>query len=159
MTEHYIKLGYCKKRLCLGSALFPYSVSSSPLEVTLVLHRVFIRPLPVPREVNTRTGLLLPVHTREKQAKTDSRYKMDITEVSTSQDGKGKKGKKAKKKSAEVDGEGSAGEEKKMVKSELAVAFPPAFSVSEIKNKQRRHFMFMKLKQEKRKVPILGHGW
>lgn len=91
---------------------------------------------------------------------------MDITEVSTSQDGKGKKGKKArkkgkkaKKKSAEVDGEGSAGEEKKMVKSELAVAFPPAFSVSEIKNKQRRHFMFMKLKQEKRKVPILGHGW
>uniref|UniRef100_A0AAX7VMZ0 Ribosome production factor 1 n=1 Tax=Astatotilapia calliptera TaxID=8154 RepID=A0AAX7VMZ0_ASTCA len=55
------------------------------------------------------------------------------------------------KKSAEVDGEGSAGEEKKMVKSELAVAFPPAFSVSEIKNKQRRHFMFMKLKQEKRK--------
>lgn len=24
MTEHYIKLGYCKKRLCLGSALFPY---------------------------------------------------------------------------------------------------------------------------------------
>lgn len=85
---------------------------------------------------------------------------MDITEVSTSQDGKGKKGKKAKKKSAEVDGEGSAGEEeKKMVKSELAVAFPPTFSVSEIKNKQRRHFMFMKLKQEKRKVPILGHGW
>lgn len=84
---------------------------------------------------------------------------MDITEVSTSQDGKGKKGKKAKKKSAEVDGEGSAGEEKKMVKSELAVAFPPAFSVSEIKNKQRRHFMFMKVKQEKRKVPILGHGW
>uniref|UniRef100_A0A3Q4HSW7 Ribosome production factor 1 n=1 Tax=Neolamprologus brichardi TaxID=32507 RepID=A0A3Q4HSW7_NEOBR len=81
---------------------------------------------------------------------------MDITEVSTSQDGKGKKGKKAKKKSAEVDGEGGAGEEKKMVKSELAVAFPPAFSVSEIKNKQRRHFMFMKLKQEKRKVPILG---
>lgn len=159
MTEHYIKLGYCKKRLCLGSALFPYSVSSSPLEVTLVLHRVFIRPLPVPPEVNMRTGLLLPVHTREKQAKTDSRYKMDITEVSTSQDGKGKKGKKAKKKSAEVDGEGSAGEEKKMVKSELAVAFPPAFSVSEIKNKQRRHFMFMKLKQEKRKVPILGHGW
>lgn len=31
-------------------------------------------------------------------------------------------------------------------------AFPPTFSVSEIKNKQRRHVMFMKLKQEKRKV-------
>ncbi|KAJ8016021.1 hypothetical protein DPEC_G00002810 [Dallia pectoralis] len=30
-------------------------------------------------------------------------------------------------------------------------AFPPQFSVSEIKNKQRRHLMFMKLKLEKRK--------
>uniref|UniRef100_A0A8C7T6N8 Ribosome production factor 1 n=1 Tax=Oncorhynchus mykiss TaxID=8022 RepID=A0A8C7T6N8_ONCMY len=30
-------------------------------------------------------------------------------------------------------------------------SFPPTFSVSEIKNKQRRHLMFMKLKQEKRK--------
>uniref|UniRef100_A0AAY4DZZ2 Ribosome production factor 1 n=1 Tax=Denticeps clupeoides TaxID=299321 RepID=A0AAY4DZZ2_9TELE len=34
---------------------------------------------------------------------------------------------------------------------EEEAAFPPNFSVSEIKNKQRRHFMFMKLKQEKRK--------
>ncbi|KAL4634917.1 ribosome production factor 1 [Arapaima gigas] len=32
--------------------------------------------------------------------------------------------------------------------------FPPTFSVSEIKNKQRRHFMFMKLKQEKRKEKL-----
>uniref|UniRef100_A0A673YVW8 Ribosome production factor 1 n=1 Tax=Salmo trutta TaxID=8032 RepID=A0A673YVW8_SALTR len=32
------------------------------------------------------------------------------------------------------------------------LSFPPTFSVSEIKNKQRRHLMFMKLKQEKRKV-------
>lgn len=32
--------------------------------------------------------------------------------------------------------------------------FPPTFSISEIKNKQRRHFMFMKLKQEKRKEKI-----
>uniref|UniRef100_A0A8D0AQE0 Ribosome production factor 1 n=1 Tax=Sander lucioperca TaxID=283035 RepID=A0A8D0AQE0_SANLU len=40
--------------------------------------------------------------------------------------------------------------EEKMEKSEPA--FPPTFSVSEIKNKQRRHLMFMKLKQEKRKV-------
>ncbi|KAG2461599.1 RPF1 factor, partial [Polypterus senegalus] len=29
--------------------------------------------------------------------------------------------------------------------------FPPTFSVSDIKNKQRRHFMFMKLKQQKKK--------
>lgn len=34
-------------------------------------------------------------------------------------------------------------------------AFPPTFSVSEIKNKQRRHLMFMKLKQEKRKQKML----
>ncbi|XP_020348267.1 ribosome production factor 1 [Oncorhynchus nerka] len=33
-------------------------------------------------------------------------------------------------------------------------SFPPTFSVSEIKNKQRRHLMFMKLKQEKRKQKV-----
>uniref|UniRef100_A0AAY4DZY7 Ribosome production factor 1 n=1 Tax=Denticeps clupeoides TaxID=299321 RepID=A0AAY4DZY7_9TELE len=38
---------------------------------------------------------------------------------------------------------------------EEEAAFPPNFSVSEIKNKQRRHFMFMKLKQEKRKVAVV----
>ncbi|XP_023675704.1 ribosome production factor 1 [Paramormyrops kingsleyae] len=32
--------------------------------------------------------------------------------------------------------------------------FPPTFSVSEIKNKQRRHIMFMKFKQEKRKAKM-----
>lgn len=35
-----------------------------------------------------------------------------------------------------------------------STAFPPTFSVSEIKNKQRRHLMFMKLKQEKRKLRL-----
>lgn len=82
---------------------------------------------------------------------------MDIIEVPVSQTdskGKKKKNKKAKKKSVE-NAEGSSVEKKeeKMEKSEAAeAAFPPTFSVSEIKNKQRRHLMFMKLKQEKRKV-------
>lgn len=31
-------------------------------------------------------------------------------------------------------------------------SLPPTFSLKEIKNKQRRHLMFMKLKQEKRQV-------
>lgn len=84
-------------------------------------------------------------------------HKMDIIEVPVSQTdskGKKKKNKKAKKKSVE-NAEGSSVEKKeeKMEKSEGAeAAFPPTFSVSEIKNKQRRHLMFMKLKQEKRKV-------
>ncbi|KAA8589547.1 hypothetical protein FQN60_012912 [Etheostoma spectabile] len=80
---------------------------------------------------------------------------MDITEIPVSQDnqGKKKKNKKAKKKSGSQEGNGESGgvetKEEKMEKSEPA--FPPTFSVSEIKNKQRRHLMFMKLKQEKRK--------
>nr|AAH77638.1 MGC86358 protein [Xenopus laevis] len=32
--------------------------------------------------------------------------------------------------------------------------FPPTFSLAEIKNKQRRQFMFMRLKQEKRKEKL-----
>lgn len=81
---------------------------------------------------------------------------MDITEVPLTQDTKGKK-KKSKNKGASNEGneEGGGTEKKveKMEKSEpAATAFPPSFSVSEIKNKQRRHLMFMKLKQEKRKV-------
>ncbi|KAM5148433.1 ribosome production factor 1 [Mantella aurantiaca] len=37
---------------------------------------------------------------------------------------------------------------------EASSSFPPSFSLSEIKNKQRRHFMFLKMKQEKRKEKI-----
>lgn len=33
-----------------------------------------------------------------------------------------------------------------------ASAFPPGFSISEIKNKQRRHLMFTRWKQQQRKV-------
>ncbi|XP_023152573.2 ribosome production factor 1 [Amphiprion ocellaris] len=81
---------------------------------------------------------------------------MDITEVPVSRDsaGKSKKNKKQKKKkSAEGAVEGKETEEKKTEKKmeKMEASFPPTFSVSEIKNKQRRHLMFMKLKQEKRK--------
>lgn len=79
---------------------------------------------------------------------------MDFTEVSSSRVTDFKK-KKTKKKnfSEETTGENCEVKQEEMEKSEAAaVAFPPTFSVSEIKNKQRRHLMFMKLKQEKRKV-------
>lgn len=84
---------------------------------------------------------------------------MDITEVPVSQGSKSKKkNKRPKKKNVteEVTGEDSGVEikEEKVERSESA--FPPSFSVSEIKNKQRRHLMFMKLKQEKRKVTIMS---
>lgn len=80
---------------------------------------------------------------------------MDFTEVSSSRVTDCKK-KKAKKRnfSQEKTGENSEAKQEEMEKSQAAeaIAFPPTFSVSEIKNKQRRHLMFMKLKQEKRKV-------
>lgn len=86
---------------------------------------------------------------------------MDITEVPVREGNKGKikKNKKAKKKSvsAKRDEKDNGLETKdaaKMEMSEAASAFPPTFSVSEIKNKQRRHFMFMKVKQEKRKQKL-----
>lgn len=83
---------------------------------------------------------------------------MDFTEVPVSERpgcSKKKKGKPPKRKKDEQDrSEKHRGLEEKEAKAEPAAttAFPPTFSVSEIKNKQRRHFMFMKLKQEKRKV-------
>lgn len=80
---------------------------------------------------------------------------MDFTEVSSNQVTDFKKNKAKKKNfSEEVTGESSEIKQEEMEKSDAAeaIAFPPTFSVSEIKNKQRRHLMFMKLKQEKRKV-------
>lgn len=38
------------------------------------------------------------------------------------------------------------------VQSRKVAAFPPGFSISEIKNKQRRHLMFSRWKQQQRKV-------
>ena len=90
---------------------------------------------------------------------------MDVTEVTVSPLNYGKKRKnKTPKKKRSGNGEGSGAErkveeeedEKKMENSEGA--YPPNFSVSEIKNKQRRHVMFMKIKQEKRKVKTEPHG-
>lgn len=85
---------------------------------------------------------------------------MDFTEVPVNEGNKGKKKKNRKPKKKRQEGNGEGGEvekeeveeEQKMEKSESGAAFPPTFSVSEIKNKQRRHVMFMKFKQEKRKV-------
>ncbi|TNN69115.1 Ribosome production factor 1 [Liparis tanakae] len=83
---------------------------------------------------------------------------MDITEVSVSQDSKWKRKKpnKPKNKSGSKGGNGGddTKEEVKMEKSEAEVAFPPTFNVSEIKNKQRRHSMFVKYKQEKSKLKV-----
>lgn len=81
---------------------------------------------------------------------------MDIREVPVTQNNKSKnkKNKKPKKESESHDGNEVEQKqvEEKMENTDAGTAFPPTFSVSEIKNKQRRHFMFMKLKQEKRKV-------
>ncbi|KAJ8277801.1 hypothetical protein GJAV_G00080220 [Gymnothorax javanicus] len=56
---------------------------------------------------------------------------------------------KQRRKAVEKD---TVNESENAVQSETA--FPPTFSVSEIKNKQRRHFMFLKYKQEKRKEKL-----
>ena len=96
---------------------------------------------------------------QKKQNKRVRRHEMDVTEVQVSQGNTASKWKKKtpkKKRSGHGEGRGAERkveeeeDEKKMEKSEEA--FPPNFSVSEIKNKQRRHLMFMKIKQEKRKV-------
>ncbi|KAM9761353.1 ribosome production factor 1 [Menidia menidia] len=86
---------------------------------------------------------------------------MDFTEVPTTHEvqGKKKKSKNPKKKSVSQNGDGESSkveekEEEKMQKGDSASAFPPTFSVSEIKNKQRRHVMFMKFKQEKRQQKL-----
>lgn len=76
---------------------------------------------------------------------------MPVSEDVPSAKGKGKKQKKQK-------GNGEKSPGNVPAESEPAEAsgssLPPTFSLSEIKNKQRRHLMFMKLKQEKRKVCV-----
>nr|XP_061832124.1 ribosome production factor 1-like [Nerophis lumbriciformis] len=80
---------------------------------------------------------------------------MDITEVPVSKDVESKKKKtKRPNKKSEDKVEGSGVEVKEETTMDAAVALPPTFSLSEIKNKQRRHVMFMKLKLEKRKLKM-----
>ncbi|XP_051930594.1 ribosome production factor 1 [Hippocampus zosterae] len=78
---------------------------------------------------------------------------MDIAEVPVTQKGKGKKkkNKSDKTKTTEQSAKMETDVEVKEEKTEEPVSFPPAFSLSDIKNKQRRHLMFLKLKQDKRK--------
>ncbi|XP_034164590.2 ribosome production factor 1 [Pangasianodon hypophthalmus] len=84
---------------------------------------------------------------------------MDFVEVPVSEDlpsakGKAKKQRKQKK-SGEKSAENGAPESEPTEASEASgSSLPPTFSLSEIKNKQRRHLMFMKLKQEKRKQKL-----
>ncbi|MEE6494662.1 hypothetical protein FKM82_001831 [Ascaphus truei] len=65
--------------------------------------------------------------------------------------GGAQKGKNMKGKPGLAEKMASAPQEERGTGGEQEAHFPPTFSVSEIKNKQRRHFMFLKLKQEKRK--------
>ncbi|TSM94614.1 Ribosome production factor 1 [Bagarius yarrelli] len=81
---------------------------------------------------------------------------MDFVEVPVSEDAfssksKGKKQKKPKK-SREKSDENVTAESESADPS--GTSMPPTFSLSEIKNKQRRHLMFMKLKQEKRRQKL-----
>lgn len=62
-----------------------------------------------------------------------------------------------KRRKEQRDGEqatAGAGEAQGGAPEESQVLFPPSFSVSEIKNKQRRHFMFLRWKQQQRKVGV-----
>ncbi|TRY82608.1 hypothetical protein DNTS_032562 [Danionella cerebrum] len=80
---------------------------------------------------------------------------MDKTEATLSKDVSKKKS-KTKKQKREVETDVAPVEERnQMEKSESAPCFPPTFSVSEIKNKQRRHSMFLKFKEERRKNKLL----
>lgn len=83
---------------------------------------------------------------------------MDFDEESKQRTGKKKKG-KGKKSTKVIKSEETIVKKDETEPASMdaapEMAFPPTFSVSEIKNKQRRHVMFMKYKQEKRKV---DHG-
>ena len=68
--------------------------------------------------------------------------------------GSGKKGLK-RKAATEESQEAAVGEDgttESGVQPPKTAAFPPGFSISEIKNKQRRHLMFTRWKQQQRKV-------
>ncbi|XP_066547793.1 ribosome production factor 1 [Amia ocellicauda] len=83
---------------------------------------------------------------------------MDAEEVCLGSQEKSKKKKKGQKKQKHKQNklQEEKGEEPKVENDDKPpeTAFPPAFSVSVIKNKQRRHFMFLKYKLEKRKEKL-----
>ncbi|XP_036443244.1 ribosome production factor 1 [Colossoma macropomum] len=82
---------------------------------------------------------------------------MDFVEVPVSEDVPSKKCKvkKEKKKQKRAEETEDKGPESECAEtSSSRPALPPTFSLSEIKNKQRRQLMFMKLKQEKRKQKL-----
>ena len=68
--------------------------------------------------------------------------------------GSGKKGlkRKAAPEEAQEAAVGEDGTTESGVQPPKTAAFPPGFSISEIKNKQRRHLMFTRWKQQQRKV-------
>ncbi|XP_040216519.1 ribosome production factor 1 [Rana temporaria] len=74
--------------------------------------------------------------------------------VEAYQAGEKKKKRNMKIKAPEREEGGGESSAKPGEPEESSAAFPASFSLSEIKNKQRRHFMFMKMKQEKRKEKI-----
>uniref|UniRef100_A0ACB8F3G1 Ribosome production factor 1 n=1 Tax=Sphaerodactylus townsendi TaxID=933632 RepID=A0ACB8F3G1_9SAUR len=65
--------------------------------------------------------------------------------------GKGGKRQKMQGDAAKAEEAASPGEDRDAPVEQGQVLFPPSFSVSEIKNKQRRHFMFLRWKQQQRK--------
>ncbi|KAL7866729.1 hypothetical protein AOLI_G00145430 [Acnodon oligacanthus] len=82
---------------------------------------------------------------------------MDFVEVPVSEDVPSKKckvknEKKKEKRAKEAEEKGPESESAEI--SSTRPALPPTFSLSDIKNKQRRQLMFMKLKQEKRKQKL-----
>ncbi|XP_060088103.1 ribosome production factor 1 [Heteronotia binoei] len=68
--------------------------------------------------------------------------------------GKERKSQKAQHNAKKVEEVGSPGDGEGAPVEHGQVLFPPSFSVSEIKNKQRRHFMFLRWKQQQRKEKL-----
>lgn len=65
---------------------------------------------------------------------------------------KGRKGPQAQRDAEKPEEVAGPGEGQGAAAEQSQALFPPSFSVSEIKNKQRRHFMFLRWKQQQRKV-------
>uniref|UniRef100_A0A7N4NVC5 Ribosome production factor 1 n=1 Tax=Sarcophilus harrisii TaxID=9305 RepID=A0A7N4NVC5_SARHA len=71
-----------------------------------------------------------------------------------SEDRRGAKRKAAAEAARDDPGDGETGSGAPEAPQPRPAAFPPGFSISEIKNKQRRHFMFVRWKQQQRKEKL-----